>query len=137
MRSAIGLTPDFGLDPIAVFIGTYLEASFRGVPVSEVRKRGLERQLSGAARQGLTASPCPPPHQQGTQLMAKRSKKVVSRRKWVLPLLKLTTVELASGEWAVVSDDSSHPLTEKQALMVAAGYISVAQMTNAPTRRGK
>jgi hypothetical protein len=69
--------------------------------------------------------------------MAKRSKKVVSRRKWVLPLLKLTTVELASGEWAVVSDDSSHPLTEKQALMVAADYISVAQMTNAPTRRGK
>jgi hypothetical protein len=49
--------------------------------------------------------------------MAKRSKKVGSRRNWVLPLLKLTTVELESGGWAVVSDDSSRPLTEKQALI--------------------
>ena len=69
--------------------------------------------------------------------MAKRSKKVGSRRNWVLPLLKLTTVELESGGWAVVSDDSSRPLTEKQALMIAAGYISVARLTNAPPRRSK
>ena len=69
--------------------------------------------------------------------MTKRSKKVGSAATGVLPLLKLTTVELENGGWAVVSDDSSRPLTEKQALMIAAGYISVAQLTNAPTRRGK
>ena len=62
--------------------------------------------------------------------MTKQSKKVRTRRKWIaLPLLKLTIAELASGEWAVVSEDSARPLTEKEAELIIAGYSAAAELT--------
>jgi hypothetical protein len=44
------------------------------------------------------------------------------------PLLDLSTIELPTGEWAVVSADSDKPLTEEQASEIAVAYTALAEL---------
>jgi hypothetical protein len=44
------------------------------------------------------------------------------------PILELAEMELADGQWCVVSADPAKPLTEEQAQQVSIGYQAMAQI---------
>jgi hypothetical protein len=63
--------------------------------------------------------------------MAKRKTppKKKSQRKRSRPRkLDLNVIELLNGQWAVVSADAAKPLTEKEAMHVAACYMACVEL---------
>jgi hypothetical protein len=45
-----------------------------------------------------------------------------------LPALELMEIEVANGEWCIVSADPAKPLTEEQARQVSIGYQAITEI---------
>ncbi len=45
-----------------------------------------------------------------------------------LPALDLTAIQLPDGQWAVVSSDTTRPLTEEQARKILCGYQAIFEI---------
>jgi hypothetical protein len=49
------------------------------------------------------------------------------------PTLELAEMELADGEWCIVSADPAKPLTEEQAHKVVLGYLTIVLLVSRET----